>query len=52
MAVLGVILFARYVNPVVASVGGLYDGLDITDKAQGARHSELCFLTIFNENNK
>ena len=53
MAVLGAMLFARYVNPVVASVGALHDGLDITGKAHGARHSgALLFDYIQNENNK
>ena len=53
MAVLGAILFARYENPVVASGGGLHDGLDITGKAHGARHSgALLFDYIQNENNK
>ena len=47
MAVLGAILFARYVNTAVASGGGLHDGLDITGKALGARHLGLCFLTIY-----
>ena len=48
MAVLGAVLLAGNVAQVVASVVGLHDGLDITGKALGARHSGLCFLTIYN----
>ena len=53
MAVLGAVLLAGNMAQVVASGGGLHDGLGITGKAQGARHSGLCFLIIYKtKNNK